>query len=101
MFPPPPQVKKGFDYSVYWPTDWLKMDSPQISPYYPQVGDIVSYCTCTVLYLFIYLLIYLFVYLFIYLFIHLFSLFIYYLFILSHTLGGVLLSRSYTCNVQR
>ena len=74
----PPQVKKGFDYSVYWPTDWLKMNSPQISPYYPQVGDIVGHCTCTVLYLFIYL------------FIH--------LFILSHTVGGVLLSRSY--NVQ-
>ncbi|XP_019861336.1 PREDICTED: bromodomain and WD repeat-containing protein 3-like [Amphimedon queenslandica] len=38
------KVRKGFDYSIYWPTDWLKMNSPQVSPYYPQVGDIVVYC---------------------------------------------------------
>jgi len=36
---------KEVDYTPYWPTDWLKMTRPQITPYFPQVGDIVSSST--------------------------------------------------------
>ena len=40
------QVKVA-DYTAYWPPDWLKMTRPQVTPYFPQVGDIVSNSTPT------------------------------------------------------
>jgi bromodomain and WD repeat domain-containing protein 1/3 len=36
-------IKNGADYSIYWPPNWLKMRNPHVTPYYPQVGDIVVY----------------------------------------------------------
>ena len=30
------------DYTPYWPTHWLKITRPQVTPYFPQVGDVVS-----------------------------------------------------------
>ena len=33
------------DLTAYWPSDWLKSTKPRPSPYFPQVGDIVSTCT--------------------------------------------------------
>ena len=33
------------DYSIYSPPDWLKTTSPNSSPYFPQVGDIVTQAT--------------------------------------------------------
>ena len=38
----PMQVKSSLDYSAYLPPDWLNSTSPHSSPYFPQVGDIVS-----------------------------------------------------------
>ena len=36
------QVRSVLDYSVYHPPDWLKSTSTKNTPYFPQVGDIVS-----------------------------------------------------------
>ena len=35
------QVKE-VDLTAYWPSDWLKLTKSCMSPYFPQVGDIVS-----------------------------------------------------------